>query len=152
MHVVCDVLQLFSVASLGIFAGAMLTEGCVLVPYWRSLAPADFLSWYAANDQRLLAFFSPLTSVTAILALAAALASFWTGQPDRWASLLAAVISVAIVSTFFLYFKAANTRFSEARISTRDVPAALARWAAWHWSRTLLSLVALAAALFSLSL
>ena len=151
MNVVCDVLQLLSVASLGIFAGAMLTEGFVLVPFWRSLTPGNFLAWYAANDQRLLDFFSPLTSVTALFAVGAAVASFWTGQRDRWASLVAAVLSVVIVSTFFLYFKQANTRFAEARISSRDVPAALARWAAWHRARTVLSLVALASALFSLS-
>jgi hypothetical protein len=152
MNVVCDVLQLLSVASLGIFAGAMLTEGCVLVPWWRSLSAADFLAWYAANDQRLLDFFSPLTSVMALFAVAAAVASFWTGQTDRWASLLAAVLSLAIVSTFFLYFKNANARFSESRIEAGEVPAALGRWAAWHWSRTLMSLVALSAALFSLSI
>ena len=36
MHLLGELLALFAVASLGIFFGAMLTEGLVLVPYWRS--------------------------------------------------------------------------------------------------------------------
>jgi len=35
--------RLLSVGSMGIFAGAMLTEGLVLVPYWLSLKPAEFI-------------------------------------------------------------------------------------------------------------
>jgi hypothetical protein len=53
MNLVSEVARFLSAASLGIFAGAMLTEGLVLVPYWRSLTPAEFFGWYGANDQRL---------------------------------------------------------------------------------------------------
>ena len=38
MHLLGELLALVAVASLGIFFGAMLTEGLVLVPYWRSIA------------------------------------------------------------------------------------------------------------------
>ena len=53
-------LRVLAVASLGLFVGAMVTEGFVLVPYWRSLPADEFLAWYAANDRRLVAFFGPL--------------------------------------------------------------------------------------------
>jgi len=84
MGIISEVTRFLSVGSLGIFAGAMLTEGLVLVPYWRSLKPAEFFAWYSANGQRLLGFFGPLTSVTAVLAIAAALVSMWQGHPGRW--------------------------------------------------------------------
>lgn len=150
MNPLCDVLRLLSVAALGVFVGAMLTEGFVLVPYWRSLPPAEFLAWYAANDRRLLGFFGPLTSVTALLAVAAALASLWEGHPRRWPAGVAAVLSVVVVSTFFLYFQEANASFAAATIGAEDVPAELGRWARWHWLRTGVSLVAFAAALRTL--
>ena len=43
MRLLGDVLRLLSAASLGVFVGANLTEGGLLVPWWRSLAPEEFL-------------------------------------------------------------------------------------------------------------
>ena len=145
-----DVLRYLAAAALGIFAGAMLTEAGVLVPYWRSLAPAEFLRWYSANAQRLFAYFSPVTSVSAVLAILAAVASLWQGHPGRWYALTAAVLAVLIVASFFVYFEHANASFAASTIAVDAVPAELARWSVWHNTRTAFSLVALAASLLAI--
>jgi hypothetical protein len=145
-----EILLLLSTASLGIFAGAMLTEGFVLVSFWRSLAPEAFLAWYAANDQRLLDFFRPLTTATVLLAVAAAVAAGLAGSAAFAPAAVAALLVVIALAMFFLYFAGANARFAKASIDTGDVAAALARWAAWHWFRTALSVVAFAASLVAL--
>lgn len=150
ISIVSEVARIVSTASLGLFAGGMLTEGCVLVPYWRSLKPEDFFEWYAANGRRLQGFFGPLTSVTALLALAAGLLSLWEGHPGGWLAVLAAAVSLAVVATFLLYFQKANASFASASLRAEDVAAQLARWAKWHWWRTGLSFVALASAMMSL--
>lgn len=147
MDTLRDLLLGLAVAVLGVYAGAMLTEGFVLVPYWRSLAPVDFLAWYAANDRRLLDFFSPVTSLAALVPLAAAALSLWTRHPGRWASLAAAVVVLAAVATFFVYFEAANAGFSAAAFAHDELPGELARWEAWHHARTVLALAALGLAL-----
>ena len=54
MALLADGIRQLSAAALGIFCGSQLTEGLVLVPYWRALPPEQFLQWYAANDKRLL--------------------------------------------------------------------------------------------------
>jgi len=149
MPVVSDTLRFASVAALGLFVGAMLTEGCVLVPYWRSLPPAVFFGWYAANDRRLLGFFGPLTVLAVLFAVAAAGASWWQGHAARWPALAAAALSVTAAAMFPLYFERANASFAAASIAPGELPASLARWAAWHWLRTALSLIALAAAVCS---
>ena len=135
---------------MGIFAGSMLTEGCVLVPYWRSLSSADFFVWYAANGQRLQGFFGPLTTITAVLTISAAIVSLWEIHPNSWFALLVAVISVAIVSTFFLYFKNANASFATANLSVDELEKELTHWSIWHWSRTGPSLTALTMSMLSL--
>lgn len=145
-----DGLRLLSAAALGLFAGAMLTEGAVLVPYWRSLPAAEFFTWYAANDQRLLGFFGPVTAVAVLVAVAAAVASVWQGHPGRWGAVAAAVLAIAALSTFFLYFQQANTGFSTGSTGPERLAAELARWAWWHWLRTGISVTALGAALLSL--
>lgn len=150
ISIVAEVARFLSTASLGVFAGGMLTEACVLVPYWRSLTPTEFFAWYAANGRRLYGFFRPLTELTALLAIAAAITSLWEGHPRARLTLLAAVTSVAVVSTYFLYFKKANANFTRASLGVDQVAAELTRWAKWHWWRTGLSFVALASAVLSL--
>jgi hypothetical protein len=43
MSTVAGTLQILSAASIGVYAGAMLTEGFVLVPYWRSASAPGLL-------------------------------------------------------------------------------------------------------------
>ncbi len=143
-------LKLLSAAALGVFLGANITEGFVLVPYWRSLSPGEFFAWYAANDRRLLAFFGPLTATTALLVLAAAVVAFWTRDAGRWPAVAAAALMVVAVLMFPAYFQQANARFAVATVAPADLPAELARWATWHWVRTVISAGALVTAMIAL--
>lgn len=147
MALLGDVVRHLAAVALGVFFGSQLTEGLVLVPYWRALPPEQFLQWYAANDRRLLRYFGPLTTATALLALAAALATWWEGGAALAAALVAAIVMAAIVAGFFVYFDAANKRFAAATIAPAAVPGELARWSAWHWTRTVLAGIAFAAGL-----
>src|SRR2546422_6436413 len=80
MNTVPSSLQLLSAASIGIYAGAMLTEGFVLVPYWRSASAPEFFSWYAANTTRLQGFFGPVTWAAGLFAIATAVATIRAGR------------------------------------------------------------------------
>ena len=144
-------LQFLSALSIGVYAGAMLAEGCVLVPYWRSAPAAEFFSWYGANAARLQSFFGGVTWAAGLSAIAAAVATFWAGRPGRWSSLVAALLMIAAAASFFVYFKSANASFANRTLSAAGLPAELARWGAWHWARTVVSLGAFAAALLSLA-
>ena len=129
MNTVPGSLQLLSAASIGIYAGAMLTEGFVLVPYWRSASAPEFFSWYAANSTRLQGFFGPVTWAAGLFAIAAAVATLWAGRPGRWTALLAAVLVAAAAFSFFIYFGRANTSFSNRAVSAAELLAELTRWA-----------------------
>ena len=142
-----DALRWLSMACLGVFFGAQVTEGYLLVPYWQSLAPADFLAWYAANDRRLLDFFGPLTTLSVLLSFAASALSVWQGHSRRWFTVTAAVLMLVILSLFFIYFQSVNASFAAGTISPDLVPTELARWAAWHWTRTGLAAIAFVSAL-----
>jgi len=135
-----------AVVALGAYLGCMLTEGIVLVPYWRSLAPREFLAWYAANDRRLFRFFGAVTVVTLALVLVAAAVARWNHVPGCRLMLGAAVVFVAVVAMFPLVFAQANASFAAGTIAPDAVQAALARWAWWHGVRTALAAVALAMA------
>jgi hypothetical protein len=151
MDGISEALLRLSAAGLGLYAGANLTEGFVLVRAWRALAPAEFFAWYAANDQRLLDFFRPLTAASVGIALLAAGAAALAAHPGRWSAALAAALALATLSMFFVYFRDANARFSAASVPAPELPAELARWARWHWTRTGLSLAALGAGMLALA-
>ena len=135
---------------LGLAAGALLAEAVVLVPYWRSLEPATFLAWYAAHAELLFRFFAPLEITGTILAIAAAVLA---RKPLRQASglrLASAVLAVAVLAAFPLYFGEANASFAAGTIPHEALADELTRWAAWQWARTLLQIAAFAAALLGL--
>jgi Domain of unknown function (DUF1772) len=139
-----------SVACLGLFAGAMLTEGAVLVPYWRALPAGEFFTWYRGNATRLVGFFGPVTWAAGLSALVAGGVSAATGQPGGGAAVVAAALMLAAVATFFVYFDRANASFAAARLAPDDLEAELARWSRWHWLRTALGVAALTAGLLAL--
>jgi len=151
MSGLANVLQYCSAAALGLWAGALLLEGGVLVPLWRSLPPAQFFAWHPASGPRLFRFFYPLTVAATLSTAAAAVSSLIAAHPGRWLILISSVLTVAILATYFLYFEKTNARFAAASIRPDELGAELSRWASWHWVRVALSLVAFAAALLALS-
>ena len=129
----------------------MLTEGFLSVPYWQSLPPSEFFSWYAANDRRLIGYFRPLTSITALSAIAAAIACWQANHPARIGATISAALMVAMIVMFFAIFRAINESFAHASIVPAELPSALERWGRWHALRIVLSIVALAASLWPLA-
>ena len=82
MSVVAEILRWLAVAALGIFAGAMLTEGGVLVPFWR-VARAGRVPALVRGERRAPArVLQPRHDVSALVALSAALRRSGKGTPD----------------------------------------------------------------------
>jgi hypothetical protein len=121
----------------------------VLVPLWRSLAPAAFLAWYRQHAALLFRFFGGLEIVATLITLGA-LAMHWhaTGSVDVWLG-VAMGLCVAVLLVFPMYFQRVNARFESGDIPAGDVGPELARWARWHWLRTAMALAAFVAALLA---
>lgn len=147
MRTLATPVGLLAAVLLGLAAGAMLAEGAVLVPWWRTLAPEAFLGWYADNARRLLVFYGPLEAASGVAALAAA--ALTARRPGGALFGVAALLAVAVLLCFPLYFQAVNASFEAGTIAADAVPGALARWAAWHWGRTGLGIAAFGAAVLA---
>jgi hypothetical protein len=132
---------------LGLSAGASLTEAVVLVRWWRALPAEEFLAWFRANEPRLVAFYGPLQAVSLVVALAAAAVALWRRHPARRPLVVAVLLAVGVLGSFFAYFRDANAALVAGAVPPADVPAALARWDVWHWVRTAIGSGAFAAAL-----
>jgi len=60
-----------------------------------------------------------------------------------------ALLCVAALIIFLIYFRKANTSFADRSLTNADLGAELARWSAWHWLRTVIVIAAFTASLIA---
>jgi hypothetical protein len=142
-------LALSAVVVLGLSAGAMLTEAVVLVDYWRSLKPEEFLDWFGKHEPELVAFFGPLQTAGLLLTLLAVLAHAFPRREGSRLLGFSAALSIAVLGLYVAYFKDVNAGFVARSISADEVPAELVRWANWQWARTGIGIGAFVSALLA---
>lgn len=134
------VLDLLSLAVLGLLAGSLALEAFVLVPFWRTLRADDFFGLYHRVGPRLFRYFAPLTTLAVGAPITAALVGRQSdGSSWRWA---AAALSVGVLAFFPLFFKRANEAFATRSVTDAELPAALHRWAQMHAVRTAIAVSA----------
>jgi len=150
IDLVITLLALATAVGLGLSAGALVTEGAVLVPMWRKQGGAAFLHWYRKHAPLLLHFFGPLEAIALILALAHVGFSTYVGVPPSPAAWAAAGGALCVLLFFPLFFRRANARFERAEITDGEVAAAIDTWARWHWARTAVAVLAFVHALLAI--
>jgi len=139
-------ITVLAVVALGISAGAVLAEGVILIPFWRSLEPTAFLAWYHQHARVLVWFFGPLEAASALLVVLAALVSWLTGESSPGLLAGASVLAVLVLAAFPVYFQRVNASFVEATIAPTEVPVELRRYSTYHWLRVALAVGAFALA------
>lgn len=134
-----EVLYIAATLIVGLYAGSLLTEAMILVPYWRRMEPAEFFRLHGQLGPKLFQFYAPLTTGAVALAVIAAIAN--GGENLAW--VMTAVICLSALLIFFAYFKKANESFANHSLKDEDLAKELSRWAFWHWLRTILIIIAL---------
>lgn len=139
--------SLLTLSILGISTGAMLGEQQTLVPFWRELSLEAFYTWYAANASRLKGFFAPLQIAGAIMAVITAVFFHLQKRPGRRWMVLSACSALAVLLTFFLFFRKTNAGFVARSFSAEQLPVMLKSWSLWQWGRIGLGSIAFIAAI-----
>ena len=150
MELVLQLLKLASAASLGLLIGALLAEGAIFVPYWRTLPPPVFFALRKEWGPRLYRFFAPLTIAASFAAIGAAVACWFVERPYSWPTLVCGMLAAALVLIYAAYFKSANARLASAQLNGVELAAELRRWTQWHWARVAIGMLAFAASLLGL--
>ncbi len=139
---IIEILQLISSLTLGLLVGSLLTEAMILVPYWRTMEPKEFLSLHSTLGPRLYTYFAPLTILATMLPVCAAVMPIIMGAPFHWLSLVPAIITLVMLTIYFAYFKGANDSFKTGSVGLDGLSEELAKWATWHWVRVMLGMAA----------
>jgi uncharacterized membrane protein YbaN (DUF454 family) len=137
-----ETLMILTVSVLGLFAGSLLTEAFLLVPYFRSIKFDDFYRLHDDFGPRLYRYYAPLTIAATVLPLVSAAAITLVDPTKSSLSWLASALSFAIMTTYFLYFRRANLSFAKKRLSETEWELELTRWSGVHNFRTVLAISA----------
>jgi small-conductance mechanosensitive channel len=144
-----EVLTALATVVLGLFAGSLLTEALLLVPYFRSLSFAEFNRSHGAFGPRLFRYYAPLTISATLAPLAAAAATLLDFPRVNVFSWISAGLVLVILGTYVFYFRAANLAFVERRLDETALAKELARWAGVHTFRTALAICAFIASVLA---
>lgn len=139
-----DMLSILSTLMLGLFAGSLLTEGSILVPYWQRMPPEEFFRLHGTLGPKLFRYFAPLTIITIVAAVIVAAINGAANMPWN----VSAVLCLVTFAIFFIYFRTANNRFATHDISDEALESELVRWSNWHWLRTVLIIAAFGASIY----
>jgi hypothetical protein len=145
-----SLLAALAVVALGLSAGSMLTEATVLVGYWRSAPPEEFLAWFRRYEPTLVAFYGTIEVVALIAAFLALFAHAFPKRPGFAETATAAGLSIVVLALYLLYFEDVNAAFVTGLIPVDEVAAELERWGRWQWLRTGVGLVAFAMSVLAL--
>jgi len=145
------ILELMAALSSGIYAGALLTEACILVPFWQRMNPENFLSMHHQMGPSLFRFYAPVTIAGTVLPIIAYTAAYMNDSQSALYWAVCAVIALFMLGIYFAYFKSANESFKTGSIDVKHLNAELSRWAFLHKLRTSLAITGLFAALLAIS-
>ena len=123
----------------------MLFLRIVLLPFWRSAAPAEFRSWFATHAGRIRALMLPLGAASAAASVGAT-AERVVHREDARATSLAAAGAVGVVGITVTVNEPANRKLASEDLSDDETATLLTRWQRWHDVRVVLGLIAAAAA------
>lgn len=143
-----DTLYLLSTLIVGLYAGSLLTEATILVPYWRRMDPAEFFKLHSSLGPRLFRYYAPLTASAVAFSLFVATLNF----TENLAWNLTAGLCLTALLIFFAYFSKANKSFADHSLKDEQLAGELTRWANWHWLRTILVIIAFATSIAGHSL
>ena len=146
------ILNRIAVLLLGHFSGAMLFIAVAMVPYWNSLDPNEFSSWFATNARFIGRLMIPLGGLAVIATVLAAAYAHSRRHPGwRWLG-LAALLALLIAAVYPLYYTSANAALGSQTLGPSEIAAELVRWQTWHWARVAAGIAALYCALHGATL
>lgn len=132
-----------SVAVFSIFLGSQITEGYLLVPYWKTLSKTEFYNYYAVFGPVIGQFYSVLTIIATLTPLSVSIYCLFKKSYAFKYALASTFFSILVITLFYVYFKGTNQQFYDAVFSANQLKKVLNTWENWHWVRVVFEFLSL---------
>lgn len=146
------VLAFLLIAVFATFLGSQITEGALLLPYWKTLPANEFFGYYSEFGPAIGQFYTILTIIAAVIPVFLGIYCFVKKSPALKYSLVSILFSVTFVAFFYIYFKDANQQFLDAALNPDQLKAELRIWGNWHWVRVFVEFLALVFLILTLNI
>lgn len=137
------ILAFLLITILAIFLGSQITEGCLLVPYWKSLSTLKFYEYYSKFGKTIGSFYTILTVISALIPISISIYCLRKKSLALKYSLFSSFLILVCIAFFYIYFKDTNQQFYNAVLNPSQLKSELEIWEYWHWSRVVLELLSL---------
>ena len=124
--------------------GSQITEGFLLVPYWKTLSKTEFYDYYLNFGPPIGKFYTVLTFIAIVIPVSISIYCFLQKHTALKYSLISSFFAFLIIALFYLYFKNTNQQFYEAAFNTNQLKSVLRTWECLHWVRVVLEIISLA--------
>jgi hypothetical protein len=137
------ILTYFLITIFSIFFGSQITEGVLLVPYWKTLSTTDFHEYYSHFGLTIGRFYTILTIVAALIPISINIYCFYKKSKALTYSLISSFFTFLCIAVFYIYFKDTNQQFFNASFNPIQLISELEIWGYLHWFRVILVFLAL---------
>lgn len=137
------IILLLSISIFGIFVGSQITEGVLIVSYWKSLSVEEFYEYYTMFGPAIGRFYTILTIIAVLISTSISIYSYFIKSPALKYALVSTFFAFLFLSLFYIYFKDANQQFYDAAFNAIQLKAELETWESWHWLRVIFETLAL---------
>lgn len=131
------------IAVFSVFVGSQITEGCLLLPYWKSLSPAQFYDYYSKFGSTIGQFYTILTIIAAIIPITVSAYCLIKKSKALSYAVISTCCAIIFVASFYVYFKGANQQFLDASLTGDQLQSELIIWGNWHWGRIVFEILSL---------
>lgn len=137
------ILLLFLIAFFAVFLGSQITEGFLLVPYWKTLTKKAFYDYYLKFGPIISRFYTILTIIAVLIPLNISVYCFIKKSHALIYSVISSLFSILIIVVFYSYFKDVNQQLYQTNFDANQLKSELNTWEYMHWFRVLFEVISL---------
>ncbi len=132
-----------SIVVYSIFVGSQITEGVLLVPFWKALPHKEFYTYYASFGPVISQFYTAMTITATLIPFRVSIYCFSKKSNALKYSIISTFFALFVIALFYLYFKDTNQQLYEASFNENQLKYVLRTWGYWHWARVIAELLSL---------
>ena len=137
------ILSYILVAIFAIFVGSQITEGVLLLPYWKSLSANQFYEYYNNFGHQIAGFYTILTIIAVLIPVFVAIYCKIKNKKGFSFALTSTLLASLFLASFYVYFKETNQLFFQSALNEIELKNELIVWGYWHWGRVVLECLSL---------
>ncbi len=146
------ILFFLSIIIFSIFLGSQITEGLLLVPYWKSLSKTEFYEYYSKFGPLIGRFYTILTIIATLIPISISVYCFFNKLRALKYSAVSSFFAFLIITIFYIYFKGTNQQFYGASFDVNQLKSVLKGWEFMHWLRVLFEIISLVFLIITLNI